>query len=279
MNPSSSLHILLTNDDGHEAPGIRALETALKDNGYRISVLAPSKEQSATGMSMTTRRNMALEEIGDSSWHIDAQPADTVLVGLHHLLVDDPPDLVVSGINFGPNLGVSLHASGTVGAAVTALLHGVPAIAISAGVQFHEYRAEPRHFPSTYDVLEPAAEFTSSVIDALLNSREPADKLLPPGLMLNINYPALPPSAIKGVLHPKVSEGHMLHLLYDRCDQTGQVKPRYHPGVDPQNTEVEEGDVRAHLEGYITISAVKPGWNAPAEEAAQMRERLTGLNS
>ena len=120
MNKPDSLHILLTNDDGHEAPGIRALQLTLKSKGYRVSLVAPSSEQSATSMSTTTRRNLALEEFESGSWHLDAQPADTVLVALRHLLEDDPPDLVLSGINFGSNLGVGLHASGTIGAAIIA---------------------------------------------------------------------------------------------------------------------------------------------------------------
>ncbi len=95
--------------------------------------------------------------------------------------------------------------------------------------------------------------------------------------MLNINYPALPPAEIKGVLYPEVSSGHMIQLGYHHCDETGQVIPRYYPGVDPQRPQQEEGDVRAHLEGYITISPVKPNWNPPAAVAGEVLERLNGV--
>jgi 5'-nucleotidase len=274
MNKPDSLHILLTNDDGHEAPGIRALQLTLKSKGYRVSLVAPSSEQSATSMSTTTRRNLALEEFESGSWHLDAQPADTVLVALRHLLEDDPPDLVLSGINFGPNLGVGLHASGTIGAAIIALLNGFPAIAVSAGMLFQEAREKPATFPSTHNVLEPAAEFTCSVIESLRSSLEHGGRLLPEGILLNINYPALPKEQIKGVLYPEISSGHMIELAYHRCEQTGNVVPRYYAGVDPEQPHREEGDVRAHLEGYITVSPVKPGWNPSADETTDLLKRL-----
>ena len=274
MGNDTSLHILLTNDDGHEAPGIRAMQSVLKSRGYRVSMVAPSNEQSATSMSTTTRRNLALAELEKGSWHLDAQPADTVLVALRHLLEDDPPDLVLSGINFGPNLGIGLHASGTIGAAIIALLNGYPAIAVSAGMLFQEARQSPPTFPSTLKVLEPAAQFTCSVIESLRSSHTDGERLLPAGILLNINYPALPREEIKGVAYPEVSSGHMIELAYNRCDQTGHVIPRYYAGVDPDRPQREAGDVRAHLEGYITVSPVKPGWNPPEDEALALRDRL-----
>ncbi len=274
MNTAHPLHVLLTNDDGHEAPGIRMMAEVMKASGHRISIVAPSSEQSATSMSTTTRRNMALEETGAGSWHLDAQPADTVQVALTHLLQEDPPDLVLSGINFGPNLGIGLHASGTIGAAIIALLHGFPAIAVSAGMLFQEARQKPALFPSTHGILRPAAEFTCQLIESLVNSPGQDNNLLPPGIMLNINYPALAKEAIKGVLYPEVSSGHMIHLGYHQCDQTGHLIPRYYPGVDPERPDEQEGDVRAHLEGYITVSPVKPAWNPPPDEAGELLDRL-----
>ena len=274
MDAPVSLHVLLTNDDGHQAPGIQIMAAVMKARGYRVSMVAPSHEQSATSMSTTTRRNLALEEIGEGSWHLDAQPADTVLVALRHLLHEDPPDLVLSGINFGPNLGVDLHASGTIGAAIIALLNGFPAIAVSAGMHFHEARQVPPQFPSTHQVLKPAAEFTCRLIESLNHSQGQDRGLLPEGIMLNVNYPALPREAIMGVLYPEVSSGHMIKLAYERCRESGHLVPSFHPGVDPERPDAEEGDVRAHMEGYITVSPVKPSWNPPAQEASELLGRL-----
>jgi len=278
MSSNDQMHILLTNDDGHQAPGILTLQSVLKSKGYRVTMVAPSSEQSATSMSTTIRRNIALQDLGDGSWHLDAQPADTVMVALRHLLADDPPHLVLSGINFGPNLGVGLHASGTVGAAVTALLNGYPAIAVSAGMLFEEARQSPPTFPSTHSALKPAAEFTCSIIESLRSSLNPGGGLLPPGMLLNINYPALPREAIKGVVYPEVSSGHMIELGYRRCENTGDVMPRYYAGVNPDMPHEEEGDVRAHMEGYITVSLVKPNWNPSAAETADLMKKLDHSN-
>jgi 5'/3'-nucleotidase SurE len=224
-------------------------------------------------MSTTTRRNLALADLGEGVWHLDAQPADTVFVALRHLLESDPPDLVVSGVNFGPNLGTGLHASGTVGAAIVAALHGYAAIAVSAGMLFEEAVHKPPTFPSTLKVLEPAAEFTCTVIESLRYSAR-KNGLLPPGVLLNINYPALPREKIRGIRCPEISAGHMIELSYGRCDESGDVIPGYRAGVDPAKPQREEGDVRDHLEGYITISPVKPSWNPPAEETRELLERL-----
>lgn len=276
MKSDSDFHVLLTNDDGHEAPGIRTMRSVLEDRGYRVSMVAPSQEQSATSMSTTTRRNIPLQDLGGGSWHLDAQPADTVLVALRHLLEDDPPQLVVSGINFGPNLGIGLHASGTIGAAIIALLNGLPAIAVSAGMRFDEALQTPRLFPSTHDVMGPAAEFTCQVIESLRSRPEEDGRLLPKGILLNINYPPLPREAIRGVLYPEVSDGHMIELGYRRCGETGNLIPRYHPNVDPDRPDREAGDVRAHLEGYITVSPVKPNWNPSPSESSALLQRLDG---
>jgi 5'-nucleotidase len=279
MEHDAPLHILLTNDDGHSAPGIQILRDTLKRRGYRVTMVAPSGEQSATSMSTTMNRTLALVQTEADSWHLDAAPADTVLVALRHLLESEPPDLVVSGVNFGPNLGLGLHASGTVGAALIGLLHGLPAIAVSAGMLFEEAAQKPKTFPSTVAALQPAADFTCTVVDSLRATATGDQPLLPNGLMLNINYPALPPEKILGVLYPEVSSGHMVELGYHRCQDTGHVIPRFLPGVDPKRPQREFGDVRAHLEGYITISPVKPSWNPPPSENESLRQRLDGMVS
>jgi len=277
MDSAKPLHILLTNDDGHDAPGIKTLQRVLMETDYHVSTVAPSSERSATGMSVTSRRNLALQQTEETSWHLNGQPADTVLVALRHLLDSNPPDLVISGINFGPNLGTDLHISGTFGAAAIAAILGVPAIAVSAGLHPGEANHHPHRFPSTHQVLEPAAIFIRSVVDSLSGSRNPDGRLLPRNMLLNINYPALPREKIKGVLHPEISDGHIVELIYRRCDETGQLVPSYSLGVDPEQPQNEDGDVRAHLEGYITISAVKPDWNAPVEQSEEVRKRLKGV--
>src|SRR5580692_13007043 len=132
-------HILLTNDDGYQAEGIRALAAAFE--GFAtVSIVAPSREQSGTAQSLTLRQPIVCNQIGEREWAIDGTPADCVIVALHKLL-PEKPDMVISGINHGANLGENVYYSGTVGAAREGALHHIPALAMSlcskkAGVDF-----------------------------------------------------------------------------------------------------------------------------------------------
>jgi 5'-nucleotidase len=122
-------HILLTNDDGIEAPGLRALADGLA--GFAtVSIVAPSREQSGAAQSLTLRQPIICHKVGEREWAVDGTPADSVIVALHKLL-PERPDLVISGINFGGNLGENVYYSGTVGAAREAALHHIPALAMS----------------------------------------------------------------------------------------------------------------------------------------------------
>src|SRR6266851_2197244 len=132
-------HILITNDDGIHAEGLRALAEGLAGLG-RISIVAPNRERSAAAQSLTLRQPIVCEQRGENEWAVEGTPADAVIVALHKLL-PEPPGLVVSGINRGANMGENVYYSGTVGAAREAALHHIPALAISlcskgAGVKF-----------------------------------------------------------------------------------------------------------------------------------------------
>ena len=128
-------HLLVTNDDGIHAPGIAALVDALRQE-YRITVVAPATQQSGMGHGITFLTPVLVEELpaldGIRRNAVHAQPATSVRIGLSALLLDDPPDLVVSGINHGDNAGRSVWLSGTVAAAREAALAGFPAVAFSA---------------------------------------------------------------------------------------------------------------------------------------------------
>ncbi len=122
-------HILLTNDDGYEAPGLRALAVEFAKFAT-VSIVAPSREQSGAAQSLTLRQPIVCHAVGEREWAIDGTPADCVIVALHKLL-PEKPDMVVSGINFGANLGENIYYSGTVGAAREGALHHIPSIAMS----------------------------------------------------------------------------------------------------------------------------------------------------
>ena len=122
-------HILITNDDGYQAEGLRALAEEFADFAT-VSIVAPSREQSGTAQSLTLRQPIVCNRIAEREWAIDGTPADCVIVALHKLL-PDRPDLLISGINHGANLGENAYYSGTVGAAREGALHHVPSIAMS----------------------------------------------------------------------------------------------------------------------------------------------------
>src|SRR5438034_299873 len=122
-------HILLTNDDGYQAEGLRAVAQALADFAT-VSIVAPSREQSGTAQSLTLRQPIVCNRIAEREWAIDGTPADCVIVALHKLL-PEKPDLLISGINHGANLGENVYYSGTVGAAREGALHHIPSMAVS----------------------------------------------------------------------------------------------------------------------------------------------------
>ena len=121
--------VLLTNDDGYQAAGLKALAEELRAIA-EVSIVAPSWERSGAAQSLTLRQPIVCHAIGDKEWAIDGTPADCVIVALHKLL-PEPPDLVISGINHGANLGENVYYSGTVGAAREAVIHHVPGLAMS----------------------------------------------------------------------------------------------------------------------------------------------------
>jgi 5'-nucleotidase len=168
--------ILLTNDDGIEAEGLETLEKALRDLA-RIVVVAPDKERSAVSHGLTIHTRLEFKQIKSDHYALNGTPADCIIMALRETFVPTP-DLVVSGINHGANLGDDIMYSGTVAAAREAARHGVPGIAIS-----QVYDDKPIHF-------KKGAEYSRDLIAALLQSRLGGE------LCLNVNIPA---HKIKGV--------------------------------------------------------------------------------
>jgi 5'-nucleotidase len=162
-------NILITNDDGIQAPGLRALVNALRDLAA-ITVVAPSEERSAAAQSLTLRQPIYCDEIADGEYSVDGTPTDAMILAFHTLL-KERPDLVVSGINRGGNLGENVYYSGTVGAAMEAAINRVPAVAVSVA-----YRGKDLDFA-------PAAQFTRRLAPLIL------EKGLPSGVLLNVNVP------------------------------------------------------------------------------------------
>ena len=182
MTPNAlraAMRILLSNDDGIEARGLAALKDALAPLG-EVWVVAPASEQSAKSHSLTMHRPLRIRQRGECSFSVDGTPADAVYVALHHVL-PAPPDVVVSGINRGANMGFDVHYSGTVAAAREAALQGLPAIAVSAHIEGG---------PPRYDT---AAHVARRVTERLLVEGSP------PGIVWNVNVPPCAPDALRGL--------------------------------------------------------------------------------
>jgi 5'-nucleotidase len=171
-------HVMLVNDDGIDSPGLAALATVLAaDPGYRVTVVAPSEQQSGVGHAIVIRSEIPIRAHADvggaPAWSVDATPATVTKIGLTVVLEHDLPDLVVSGINKGENIGRAAWYSGTIGAAREAVLNGLPGIAFSLELDWADPKPDWR----------TAALLAKPVVDAVRHNP------LPDKVLLNVNFP------------------------------------------------------------------------------------------
>ncbi len=169
--------ILVTNDDGYASEGILVLADALEPLG-EVWVVAPNREQSAVSHALTLDRPLRLQRLGERRFAVDGTPTDCVTLGVGALLADRLPDVVVSGINFGCNMGADVHYSGTVSAAFEGVILGVPAVAVSQAVE------------EGFSFLH-AGRVARDVAAWVLRHGLPADTLL------NVNVPAGTPGGVR----------------------------------------------------------------------------------
>ncbi len=218
------MHILITNDDGVRSPGLLALKQALEPLGD-VSVVAPDRNWSAGGHSRTLfsplRANPTRLADGTPAFECDGTPADCVALAVKGLL-PTPPDLVVSGINLGANLGHDVLYSGTVAAAMEALILGVPGIAVSL---VHGYK------PNTS--FEAARMWASRIVAQAIQQQLPAD------VLLNINIPPGPPEAITAAQVVRLGERIYPGELVVRHDPRG--RPYYWIGGEEPTGKLADG--------------------------------------
>jgi 5'-nucleotidase len=162
-------NILITNDDGIHAPGLRALVAAMTGLGA-VTVVAPSQERSAAAQSLTLRQPIYYDQIAEREYAVEGTPADSMILAFHSLL-KERPDVVVSGINRGGNVGENVYYSGTVGAAMEGAINGVAAVAVSVAYKGKEFD------------FAPAGQFTRELVPLILRDG------LPKGVLLNVNIP------------------------------------------------------------------------------------------
>ena len=222
--------ILVTNDDGVYSEGIRKLADALKSVGD-VVVVAPDREQSAASHALTLNRPLRLIKLQENQWIVDGTPTDCVNLAVLSLMRDERPDIVVSGINFGPNLGDDVTYSGTISAAFEGALLNIPSIALSALVGENFSFDVPAQF---------AAELARTVLEG------PRD----PGIILNVNFPV---GRFNGVKITRLGKRVYSEGVIERLDPRG--RKYYWIGGDPPTWHEGEGtDFEAIQAGYISIT-------------------------
>jgi 5'-nucleotidase len=236
------MRILLTNDDGIYAPGLRALRTELMKLG-EVSVVAPATEQSAAGHSITLLTPLLVQEVYDErqsflGWAVEGRPADCVKLALQELL-PEKPDLIVSGMNAGSNAGINVIYSGTVAAAVEGAFYHHTSIAVS--LQYT--KAQPLDFPR-------AAELARRVIEQMLAHP------LGPGALINVNIPPLERGPVKGVRVVPQNVAPYLEQFDRRKDPRGRVYFWSTPGGDCPEPHPDT-DEAALSEHYITVTPLQ----------------------
>jgi 5'-nucleotidase len=225
------LLILVTNDDGIHSQGILTLAERLRELG-RVVVVAPDRERSAVGHSLTLHSPLRAEEIRPGFYAVDGTPTDCVNLGIHGLL-DSRPDLVVSGINKGCNLGDDITYSGTVSAAMEATLMGVPAFAVSL--------ASDSFLPS--DFKGPAA-LAVRLAKTVLERGLPADTLL------NVNVPSGIPRGVRLTRQGKRVYGD---VVVEKVDPRGR-KYYWIGGGKPGFQDIDGTDFHALEAGFVSVT-------------------------
>jgi 5'-nucleotidase len=204
------LLVLVTNDDGVFSEGLAALCLELeKQDGAEVFVVAPDRERSASGHAITMHQPLRVDEVNIETthvrpaWAVSGTPADCTKLAVKALL-PRPPDIVVSGVNRGPNLGTDVFYSGTVSAAIEAAMLGIPAIAVSvAAYENVDYTL--------------AARFAANVARTVVERKLPADTIL------NINVPGLPPSEVAGVAITSLGKSRFNDRFEKRVDPRGRA--------------------------------------------------------
>ena len=241
-------HILITNDDGYDSKGLLALVEALKPLG-KVTVVAPSTEKSACGHSLTLTRPLNFIEIQKHFYKLDdGTPSDCIFLALNKLFnKENRPDIVISGINIGSNMGEDITYSGTASAAMEAVLQGIPAIAISQVYAEHGKSIDEFGYGL-------AQESIVSLVNKIFEGNFP----LPERKFLNVNIPPIPSAQCKGF---KVTRaGNRLYAHNAEVHYNPRGKEYYWIGLPElgwMDTKGHTTDFEAVNEGYVSLTPVK----------------------
>ena len=237
---SPRVRILLTNDDGVNARGLDLLERVARTLSDDIWIVAPADEQSGAGHSLTLSEPVRLRKHGERRFAVTGTPTDAVMLALAHVMKDDPPDLILSGINRGANLAEDVTYSGTVSAAMEGALAGVRSIALSQA-----YSREGMGDTVPFAAAEAWAERVLRPLSAFKTE---------PGTLINVNFPALPADAVKGI---RICRQGLRD--YGRLRIVQRTDPRgydyYWFGLGPMvQTPGHSTDLEAIADGFVTVT-------------------------
>ncbi len=240
------MKILLTNDDGIYAPGIYAMaEEIAAIKGLEPIVVAPDREQSATGHAITVHKPLRVnhvkklgEKLQVPFYSVNGTPSDCVKLAVEAIM-DEHPDLVISGINRGANLGTDVLYSGTVSGAMEAAILGMSAIAVSL-VDFD------------YEDYSTAASYTANITQKVLSNTEE----LPEGTLLNVNVPSVPKEEISGIKTTRLGFRQYENVFEKRLDPRGKAY-YWMAGKVIEDTSDSETDVASVKDNYVSLTPIK----------------------
>jgi 5'-nucleotidase len=267
--PASALNILLSNDDGFNAPGIVALKEALVKDGHTVTIFAPSGNRSGSSTSLTFGP-FEVTQVSSDVWSINSSPANTVKFGVFMLTDINRPDLVISGINSGANIGPSTVVSGTVGnviAAIEEIDAPIPGIAFSTDLVDPDVnsQANRRHF-------RLVAAFAARLVKRFAKTGEVEG--LTPGNALNVNYPALDPDEVKGV---KLSVQGLAPNFTNDYTQIDATHWSLASAPIHVTDDVSHSDTIAFQRGYITIVPIDGDYTASRSVADTVAPFIEGI--
>jgi len=295
---ANALNILLTNDDGCRAPGIDAMYRALTAAGHTVTLVGPLNDSSGISAAsvVVPGQTLAVTELAPGRFCVGppegytppagktsaiGTPVDAVNVGLDVLLKDTPPDLVVSGINFGENVGPLTQMSGTLNAAIRAMFKGVPAVAVSTAIDMDLImRDQQAGYRKTLGAMDDTAKFAVKVIEqahqSCAKNRCKLNVLGLPGVSgLNLNYPALPASEVKGVSFAPIGNWDRVNFTSQRgADGTVHVNLV----APPKPTAIQQqADAYQLWQGHAVITVIAGNMSAPPAVQDQAKKMLKSI--
>ncbi|MBI1384446.1 MAG: 5'/3'-nucleotidase SurE [Rhizobiales bacterium] len=233
------MRILLTNDDGIEAPGLDVLQQIASELSSDVWVVAPETDQSGAGHSLTLREPLRCRNVGERIYAVRGTPTDCVIMAVRHLMGGEKPDLLLSGVNRGQNMADDVTYSGTIAGAMEGVLLGIPSIAMSLCIRFQS--------PDSIHWETPMAH-GSGLVRRLLGAGWPSD------VLVNVNFPDRPPAEVEGIAITRQGRRDQgLLNIVDRMDTRGH--PYYWFGFERSKSPPESGtDLWATQEGMISVT-------------------------